>query len=340
MIICQRILKFYILYISLLLLNKYGDYKSSKNLISCIILFSRKTYTQYIPIDCRYYNVDKLERDFLNKYGTPFSYQNLGYRYPSFPWNNISKVLLTPSFEKHSRLLVVYLSKSTDFKVRNYLRNVMLKMKGDNISYCFAVASDLKDKRQIVDEYSKFKDIILFSHRDSYINLTLTVLSFFNYFAKHQVSDYIMKADTDCVINFKKTMNLISFFNHSDPVYAGNCVCGKHFGYRKPIDPPKNQFTRKYHIPCYSYGAGYLFSMKDIPSLMVAVRHLDALFINEDVNMGNAWRLLGHKCTRINNWILNRPTNLLIEKYYITHTSSNFSLVKECFSYLSSKIVY
>lgn len=294
----------------------------------------RLSYSKLIPTGYKYFNEDELERNFINKYGNPFSYRVIGEGYPHFEFGKLPDPILTPDFHGHSRLLVVYLSASYDRQSRDYTRIILREKRSLGIVYCFAITSDFLDKADILEESNRYHDIILFSHHDSYINLTLTVLSFFNYFANHQIADYIIKTDTDCVINYKKILEMIDSYSSEDHLYAGNCACKEHFSFKRDTDPPRSAIPPGYLLPCYSYGAGYVLPMKDIPSLMIATRHLDILLINEDINIGKAWNLLGRDCLKVEDWLLKKPNDPDIQKYYIIHTKGNYSLVKEYYDKL------
>ena len=89
-------------------------------------------------------------------------------------------------------------------------------------------------------------------------------------------------------------------------------------------------------IPAYATGAGYLIRSDVLPHLAIAIRHLNFIGHNEDVNVGKAMTLLNYNCSHIDHWVArygceNRTSCL---DYSIIHRNSSNTEIGKYWRYL------
>lgn len=262
-------------------------------------------------------------------YGYPFSYRKVAIStYPSIQYGNELTYLCKPIIDEHKYydIFLIICSSSVESDIRNLLRSRLSNLISlYHIGYTFVLGSNQGINTLIYLENEINHDILQLGHNDSYHNLTLSVFSAIQFLSSISLQvKYFMKTDSDCVFNMDKIIKLIK--TATEP-YIGNCRYNSFYF----TDLNDTEHIKQYVpgelvlndtvIPPYGTGAGYLIKGSILPHVAIAIRHLNFLAHNEDVNIGKAMHILGHNCTFVKHWIARNgcKSKSACSKYTILH---------------------
>ena len=279
------------------------------------------------------------------RYGRPFNYQNVSVEnyqqiFLGRPYSILQKPRL--SFHHRVRILTVVLSSACDFSARQIVRSkTQSYYLRYNVVTIFSLGNNPGCTSLVAQENDDYGDILQFDHVDSYHNITLSVLYAFQWLQlAHLPIDYVLKTDSDCVVNYPLLLQLIYPYDViKDDVYMGDC-------HRDEIFNTKNH-RRKNYVPAavvgstvlsyYASGGGYIISYHLLPRLMIAMRHVNYLTHHEDVNTGKGMQLLQVPCVDYSRfWVARLGCENQGEclRHVILHPKSSILEVDRFYSYL------
>ena len=268
----------------------------------------------------------ELELELNEIYGQPFHFrQSNQSSYPFIPYGMELHYLQFPQLNYSStlRVLILVLSSVSEIQHRQRIRPLFKQINNYSMGYFFILARNQSLDVQIERENRRYKDILQVDVIDSYHNLSLTVLSALHYLSRYtHISNYILKTDSDCVINFPRLSSIVEELRGD---YVGDCVNGSTYNYRNSSRKnyvPKSLIGTMTRIAYYSTGAGYMISMEALPKLLTGYRYLPFISHNEDVNVGRAMGLIGIPCTKIPKWRWKEGYENE-EEYVIVHKRKN-----------------
>lgn len=270
-------------------------------------------YRSLVPSEFRICNQCELEMELYTQYRPPFSYRTTNETdYPSISYGESLVYKHEPVINpmKRYNLFLFICSAASEGELRSTLRPVLRPfMKRYRMGYFFVLGSsdNLTISTDIEYESQFYGDLLQLNHNDSYHQLTLSVFGAIQYLATHFVNTtYFMKTDSDCILNFPRIMEVLQ--NTSNP-YIGNCKWRSSY-----LTEPKIGRSRKRYVPFslvqedvsippYATGAGYLLRQDVIQPLAIAIRHLNFIAHNEDVNIGKAMDMLHYHCEGMEKWV-------------------------------------
>ena len=279
------------------------------------------------------------------RYGRPFDYQNVSVEsyqqiFLGRPYSILQKPRL--SFPHRVRVLTIVLSSACDFSTRQIVRSrTQSYYLRYNAFTIFSLGNNPECTSFVGQENDDYGDILQFDHVDSYHNITLSVLYAFQWLQLANLPiDYVLKTDSDCVINYPLLLQLLSPYDVSkDDVYMGDC-------HHDEIFNTKNH-RRKNYVPAavvgntvlsyYASGGGYVISYHLLPRLMIAMRHVNYLTHHEDVNTGKGMQLLQVPCVDYSRfWVARLGCKNQSEclRHVILHPKSSILEVDRFYSYL------
>lgn len=306
-------------------------------------------YNQYlrdVPRQFQVCNQCSLELKFYNRNGKPFSYRKYStFNYPLIHYGNEMRYILFPRFfnDRGYRILFMITTSTDEQRERMIIRNHFhVFQQKYNIGYLFISAYDEEFNHILTEESRIYHDILQLSHHNSYHNLTLSVLGGLHYISRfHNLSDYVMKTDSDCVVNIPRVLRLLNKLARKYPKYIGKC---SKFGKFNIISPQQKNFVPLQLIGnnrkqlSFASGGGYILLTKVIPQLLVAVRHLPFITHLEDVTIGMAASSLRYDCWNRRNWIARNGCGNASSclKYMIMHKNTSNSDIERFWNYLSN----
>lgn len=245
----------------------------------------------------------KQQLHFFRTLGDPFQYHEspvLDYHF--VPYGKPYSVLHTPTIKVSGRIRIftLMLSSACQSELRQHVRkNTRSYFRRFRVYTVFVLGSNPVCDDSVSYESSRYNDILQFDHVDSYSNITLSVLYAFQFLQAGRYSiDYVLKTDSDCVINYPLLLSIVSQFDYRSNVYLGNChVNEPYFTYnilKKNYIP--SYIVGSSTIPYYNSGGGYLISYRLLPDVLAAIRYVPFLSHHEDVNVGKAMYLLKVGC--------------------------------------------
>lgn len=179
-----------------------------------------------------------------------------------------------------------------------------------NITYFFALTQDPKIANctdTLKEEQSKFHDLLVFNHPNSYHNLVLTVLFSFHYLQSLELSSrYIVKTDADVALNIPLLMRLIykPKYMKMKIVYLGDCRKGHYNTKLRTKNYVPIEIVGKGAVKRYARGGLYVLSRETLTPLLIGVRHSKMITHLEDVNTGTALYRMGIRCNKpVKQWI-------------------------------------
>ncbi|XP_060782717.1 N-acetyllactosaminide beta-1,3-N-acetylglucosaminyltransferase 2 [Neoarius graeffei] len=158
--------------------------------------------------------------------------------------------------------------------------------------------------KDIEKESEMYNDIIMWDFMDTFFNLTLKDILFWDWFSKHcQNARFVLKGDDDV---FVRTPALLDYLENQEKLHL------KRHGYAKKMDDfvigdiitsaiPRRSETNKYFIPesfyegmypTYPGGGGVVYSGALVPRLLQVSRRVH-LFPIDDVYLGMCLQRLG-----------------------------------------------
>lgn len=267
-----------------------------------------------------------MELRFYQKYGKPFVYRRSTERiYRDIPYGESYEYLLLPNLQNdHWRVLILMLSSTPERDIRERIRKYTSRIANQYSSrILFVMGSDSKVNQQVYQEGRKYGDIIQTNHINCYHNLSLPVFAAFQFISRYSnVSDYVLKTDSDCVLNLPLLLQQLSKTNVQSQPYGGFCRSHEHLITKKGNKHyvPLSIHRHETEIPTFSSGGGYYLANWIIPQMLIASRHLPFITHSEDVNVARSLKLLNATCTSIANWIsLSRCVGTRCLEYAIVH---------------------
>lgn len=246
--------------------------------------------------------------ELYSKYGAPFSYRTTNDpNYPVIPYGVHQQYLCKPHLDQHAAYDVFFVicSSAAEFERREDLRERLETISRHyNVGYMFVLGSNITVDAGIRRESRKHRDILQLAHTDSYHHITLSVFGAFQFLAGYsEMARYFMKTDSDCVYNIPR---IVQTAQQVIRPYIGNCRYLDYYITKKrhlKMAVPEQLIQKDTKIPPYATGAGYLIHSSILPHLVVALRHLNFIAHNEDVNIGKAFHLLNRNCTMEDQWV-------------------------------------
>lgn len=327
-------------------------FSSNRYLSTLKVIFSVLALNElrkYVPANYEVRGHASEEIDMYILHGKPFHYKNVSVEnYQQVYFGTPYSILLKPrlNFTHHVRVLTVVLSAACDFSARQLVRaKTQSYYTRFNVYTIFSLGNNPVCTSQVSQENVVYGDIIQFDHIDSYKNITFSVLHTLQWLQFTELPvDYVLKTDSDCVVNYPYLLQLISPYNvEKDNVYMGDCHKDERFNTRKVHS--KNYIPAtvvgKTVLPYYVSGGGYLISYHLLPRLMIAMRHVDYLTHHEDVNVGKGMQLLFVRCVDYSDfWVARNGCESKEEclKHVILHPKRSSSEVNRFYSYLQLRI--
>lgn len=215
--------------------------------------------------------------------------------------------------EEAPKLLLAIKSQVPNFRNRQAIRMTwgysgLLKGqvgKGGLVKRVFLLGKIGEDlSKNIEKESEMYNDIIVWDFMDTFFNLTLKDVLFWNWFSKHcQNAHFVFKGDDDV---FVRTPALLDYLENQEKLHL------KRHGHAKKMDDfvigdiitsalPWNSETNKYFIPesfykgmypTYPGGGGVVYSGALVPRLLEVSRRVH-LFPIDDVYLGMCLQRLG-----------------------------------------------
>lgn len=288
----------------------------------------------------------------LQSKGLPYNFAKSElYSYPTIPYGNGYSVLEAPDLSHLPNLtfLTLMLSRSCESSLRMNVRNktrLIQHKQGFHIVFVTGQSFSPCDQ-QIHLENAQFHDILQLDHVDAYHNLTLSVLYSFHFI--HNLSlpiQYVLKTDSDCVVNYPLLHRLLEHLPKSrrNEVYMGTCKRYTKYNVydasRKnfiPISLTRNELWYSYYVT----GGGYVLSYSLLPRLLVGASHLKFIGHFEDVNVGRALELVGVRCIdRSRVWIQRHgcPDKQSCLSHVVMHPKYKTDEINRFYSYLESPV--
>ena len=265
-------------------------------------------YLQHVPLNYRVCSECVLEMQLRHFHGLPFMYHTIeNDKYPTIPLGSELQYLCFPEINTQDRLflLILILTSAKEIEERATLRSYYNRLHVNSTRFIFVTASNPEVNEAVARESEQYRDILQLNHVDSYHNLTLSVFGAFQFFSRDtKYAKYIMKTDSDCVLNLPRIERKLWEFDGFQ--YAGNCRTNVRYyttGVRRKNYVPPELVGEETQIAQYATGAGYVIASSVLPKLVVALRHLPFIAHNEDVNVGRAMSLIHVKCKMLWGWI-------------------------------------
>lgn len=307
-------------------------------------MICRIVYEKQIKADPFYCidGLDDLKVQLQRQYGNPFKYKNDQIQgYYTLPYGKPVVILQEPQLQSMAptKYLTMMLSRSCDYLTREIVRNNTHNGSLYHIVFILATAYP-NCNEAIAKENAKHQDMLQFSHMDSFSNITLTVLFSFHYISKkHLPVKYVIKTDSDCVVNYDELERRMNGWRQ-EPLYTGYVGRGHHFktGTRSRNAVPAELVGSNPVLPPYAYGGGYVIRYDVIPKMLLGIRHLPFITHNEDVNIGRGMSVVNISAVSSNHrWMVNGcKSKEDCLRFVIMHHGHDDSGIARYYSYLSS----
>lgn len=201
------------------------------------------------------------------------------------------KILINNINIFNSEIIIATFTSPNNFKKR-YSFRYNSKYFCNNTIKCkiifFMGCSTLKNQYLIERELSLYNDIVQFSFKNSYLNLTLLSIMAIKYcYKRYNKIKYYIKTDDDIYINYNLLFNSIKIINPNNKVVYG------HIGYRKIVN--RNKKSKDYipyfeyhydYIPKYVYGALIIVTKTALKLLYNQTLYKQYYIWREDINIG------------------------------------------------------
>ena len=239
------------------------------------------------------YGYEEVQNRMFARYPSIYSYRqcvNCGYSIPAYgkPYSILFRPTINNTVPNNTVIMVC--TQPSERHLRDLFRKVTeSKRRYYNIEYFFALTQDPKIANCtdiLKEEQSRYHDLLVFDHPNSYRNLVLTVLLSFHYLQSLELSSrYIVKVDADVALNIPRLMQLIyqPKYMRMRTVYMGDCL-SEHYNTRnnkrKSFVP--SQIVGKSVIKSYARGGLYVLSRETLIPLLIGVRHNNVITHQED----------------------------------------------------------
>lgn len=310
------------------------------------LMVVRRSHSAFFHID----GYSSLKNDLTRKYGLSFHFWKTNLSsYPNIDYGEPVQVIHAPSLEQLPSLdyLTLMLSRPCEGVLRQIVRNNTRETQhqhGFHTVFVLASSNDSSCKEMIDKESREYGDILQFNHPDGYHFITLSVFHSLQYIQKLNLPvKYIVKTDSDCVINYKMLQKRIGALAvaRQNELYMGWCCYNNTYNYMRSSARnyvPKALIRDNTNIPYYAFGGCYVISYHILPRLLLAIQHLPFIAHNEDVNVGKGMAMLGIPCIRQYTWITlygcKNETDCL--KYVVMHPRESIQETSRFYSYLTS----
>ena len=224
---------------------------------------------------------------------------------------------------------------------------------GKRVDYGFFVVADKGDTeaiQSITTENRAFHDVLYSQHKDSYTNVTLTMLDSFLWIRDHCPARFIIRLDADCFLHVPNAVKYLSSVNEHF-FYGG-------YHWRATLYSKKDKKTA-FDVPAdyprwkrvfnYVLGGGYIVSADIVPFINIGTLYQDlVIHAAEDCLLGRllenvdihpsptSWKynvfmdLTLHKRLRnLSKW----PKNVII-----VHNLKNFTFQQQVFAHFKSAL--
>ena len=280
----------------------------------------------------------------------PFQYWKVNITsYPTIDYGKPVEVLNQPILETIHQLdfLNLMLSRPCESVLRSIVRNntkAIQHSQGYHTVFVLSSTNNASCSEMIGNESRKYGDILQFNNPEGYHFITLSVFHAFQYVQKMKMPiKYIIKSDSDCVINIKALQDRLSQLSaaHRKELYMGNCRFNDTYNYeRKELKNyvPSALIKNRVRIPYYATGGCYVISYNVLPRLLISIQHLPFIAHNEDVNVGKGMGIAGIPCSKQRMWIARHGCHSQAEclDYVVMHPKEGMTDVIRFYSYLNN----
>lgn len=181
-----------------------------------------------------------------------------------------------------------------------------------------------------------------FSSTIPMVTIYHSVFHAFQYVEKlHLPVKYIVKTDSDCVINYDLLHRRIASYSEArrNELYLGKCRKRNTYNYKnknKKNYVPKALLRDKTFIPYFADGGGYVISYNLLPRVLLAIQRLPFIAHNEDMNVGKAMIMLDIPCMDGPNWLARQGCRSREDclQYVVMHPNNTIEEGTRFYSYL------
>lgn len=289
-----------------------------------------------------------MKNDLVQKYGGPFQFRTVDLpSYPTINYGDSVRVMQEPNLTSLPNVdfLTLMLSRPCDHFLRHLIRcntRETQHEKGFHLVFVIALSPNATCNKMIEEENGKYGDILQFNHSDGYHFITLSVFHAFHYVEKlHLPVKYVVKTDSDCVINYDLLYQRIAIYDEArqNKLYMGMCHVRNTYNYKqkhKKNYVPKALLRRDTFIRYFTDGGGYVISYHLLPQLLLTLRHLPFIAHNEDMNVGKGMIMLGVPCTHDPFWLARKGCTNKRDclRYVVMHPKEDIEETMQFYSYL------
>ncbi|CBK21348.2 uncharacterized protein [Blastocystis hominis] len=252
----------------------------------------------HIPPQFIYPEYQQLDKHLTKRFGLPFTYKRFNastYHYIPYGYNYTYLAQPKNFCSEDTFMVVMIMSTVKKPEERKVLRETWFKDKvvhGQKLKYLFIVSSspDPAVNEAIDKEALEYNDILHMDHLDSYNNITMSIMNTFNWLHRNCKSiKYILKGDPDSYFNTPKIVKWLLDLppEKQHRLYHGYCVMLSKF----ERNPNKEKYvpllaSASDMIWPYCVGVGYVISSDLLAPLVLASRHYNTIYYNEEMNVG------------------------------------------------------
>lgn len=260
----------------------YGRDATSLAYCSIHYMLVRTTPYHYVYED--YWRHNYNQGKFISN-DTNYSYINY-YPKENVVWNK------KPVCNEKTFLLLLFFVRKADVSRRNLIRRHMhqgMIANNKSTNYMFVVCADHNEIETMIKlrkENEEYGDLLISVHKDTYLNLPLTMLDSFFWVREYcKSAAFVGKADGDTWVNVNNLISYLKTVNQTR-FYGGYCVKTiLHSSFRGnrnnvPIDYPYRECE-------FNAGGGYLLSRDVVPYVSIGSLYSDLILHAEDVMMGD-----------------------------------------------------
>ena len=293
------------------------------------------------------------------------AYQTRGYKVHKFQTKDPNYKALTYRLEPNvvdtntsvcfndTFIFVMILVRQDDIDRRMLFRENLKRglVEGKRVDYGFFVVAD-KDNTEaiqsIATENRAFHDILYSQHKDSYTNVTLTMLDSFLWIRDHCPARFVIRLDADCFLHVPNAVKYLSSVNEHF-FYGGYhwratlySKKDKKTEYDVPVDYPR--WRRVFN---YVLGGGYIVSADIVPFINIGTLYQDlVIHAAEDAHLGRLLENVGIHPSPT-SWKFHVYMDLTLHKrlrnlskwpkdVIIVHNLKNFTFQQQVFAHFKS----
>ena len=197
-------------------------------------------------------------------------------------------------------LLMMYFVNRKDLERRQFIRQYVkqgMVVDGKVINYVMVVALDENDdkaRKNLTEENTKYQDLLISVHKDTYVNVTLTVLDAFLWVRDYcKEPSFVARIDADTWVHMG---NLVHFLRHvpQHRFYGGypyHAILQKRSTSEYPGYVPEDYPEKK----CYcNAGGAYILSRDLVPYFNIGTLYVDIIIrAAEDALLGEILSMVG-----------------------------------------------